>query len=111
MTTRLRTVPTAFLRSASFEVEPVHLDRHEVEEQFAQLKNHLLDHLSDEEESTRSREALKLAANEAAGLAWTTGYPLLVFPALFAEFARKVECRQRKQKRIKGRSEVLLAAV
>ena len=32
---------------------------------------------------------LKQAANEAAGLAWTTEFPLLVFPGLFAEFARR----------------------
>jgi len=32
--------------------------------------------------------ALRRAANEAAGLAWSTWYPLLVFPALFEEKAQ-----------------------
>lgn len=111
MTTRLRTVPTEFLPPDRFEVEPTHPTRQAVEARFAKLQSSLLDDLASGDEADVAREALQLAANQAAGLAWTTGYPLLVFPGLFAELAAKVECRAKRQKQIKGRSEMLLAAV
>jgi hypothetical protein len=54
---------------------------------------------------------LKRVANEAAGLAWTTEFPLLVFPGLFDELARRERVRNLRQQRIIARTENLLEAV
>jgi hypothetical protein len=43
---------------------------------------------------------LELAVNEAEALAWQTGFPQLLFPALAAEKARSVETWHRRQQRL-----------
>jgi len=82
-----------------------------VEQEFSNLKESLLNELLADTEAVKLDQRFKLAANEAAGLAWTTEYPLLVFPALFDEFARKERRNADRQTRITARTEVLLETV
>lgn len=53
---------------------------------------------------------MRRAASEAAALAWTTHYPLLVFPALFEEQAGAALLRAEQQEHVRQRSRELLAA-
>jgi hypothetical protein len=109
MTTKLRQIPAEFAPESGFDIEPDQPGRRTVEAKFTRLKEALLDDLNKQTETIAVREGLQLAANEAAGLAWTTGFPLLVFPGLFAEIAAKVRQRTNRQSKIKARSEMLLA--
>jgi len=51
---------------------------------------------------------IRWAADEASSLAWTTGYPFLMFPALFEERAEAALDRARRQNHIHARSRELL---
>ena len=53
--------------------------------------------------------SVQRAANDAASVAWATGFPLLVFPALFEEQASLARCQAARQYRIRQRSSALLA--
>ena len=90
---------------------PLRFERETLARRFAELQDDLLeDHLESGGALTRQGK-LKQVANEAAGLAWTTGYPLLVFPGLFEEMARRERVRDQRQQRIIARTESLLEAV
>lgn len=91
-----------------FELPP-RFERQELETRFAGLKEDLLEELLDETETLELHPRFKQAANEAAGIAWTTEFPLLVFPALFDELARRERSRQNRQQQIRARSEHLIA--
>lgn len=90
-----------------FELEPK-FERKEVETRFAGLKDDLLDSLLDETQTIDLHPRLKHAANEAAGIAWTTEFPLLVFPTLLDEFARREKVRHGTQQKIRARTEHLM---
>jgi hypothetical protein len=87
---------------------PVRFAREAVAERFAELKDNLLGETIDQAETFSLQARLKHAANEAAGLAWTTDYPLLVFPALFDELAKRERVRNSRQQRIIAQTERLL---
>ena len=91
-----------------FELPP-RFERRELETRFTSLKEDLLAGLLDETETIDLHSRFKQAANEAAGLAWTTEFPLLVFPTLFEEFARRERTRQSRQRQILAKTEHLLA--
>ena len=93
-----------------FELAP-RFERGLLEQKFFDLKETLLTELLAETETVHLTQPFKLAANEAAGLAWTTEYPLLVFPGLFAELARKERVKADRQARIKAQTEMLLETV
>ena len=92
----------------AFELFPT-IERGVLEGQFAELKEGLLDDELQSTKSVRLQPRLELAANEAAALAWTTDYPLLVFPALFDELARRERVRETRQQKIRAKSEKLMA--
>jgi hypothetical protein len=92
----------------AFELFPT-IERGVLEGQFADLKDGLLETELADAATVALHPRLELAANEAAALAWTTEYPLLVFPALFDEFARRERVRSDKQQRILAKSERLMA--
>ena len=48
--------------------------------------------------------AYRRAANDAAAVAWTTSFPLLVFPELLEEKAREARQRQQHQQGVLARS-------
>ncbi len=52
--------------------------------------------------------ALHRAANEAAGAAWFTPFPLLFFPTLLEEKAQSARLQQERQKEIRERTQGLL---
>jgi hypothetical protein len=90
-----------------FELFPS-LERGELEARFAQLKELLLGALLEENETLPLQPRLELAANEAAAVAWTTEFPLLVFPALLDEYARRERVRQNRQLQIQAKSQKLM---
>ena len=99
-----------FSPDSEFELDPKY-ERELVEAHFSDLKEGLLGELLDETETLALHKRFEHAANEAAGLAWTTEYPLLVFPGLFDELSRKERAKACRQERIRARSEMLLEAV
>jgi hypothetical protein len=90
-----------------FELEPK-FERQELETRFAGLKDELLGSLLEDTQTLDLHPRFKQAANEAAGVAWTTEYPLLVFPTLFEEFARRERARQSRQQQILAQTEHLM---
>lgn len=91
-----------------FELKP-RVERQELESRFNGLKDELLEELLSETETIGLEPRFRHAANEAAGLAWTTEFPLLVFPGLFDELAKRERARQARQQQIRARTETLIA--
>jgi len=94
-----------------FEVKPgaARLARKEEEDKLEGLKRELLDKALTEAWEPQVRRFLATSANEAAALAWVTGYPLLVFPGLFEEKAASALHQFERQLEITQRSRELLA--
>jgi hypothetical protein len=91
----------------AFELRP-RFEKQELETRFAGLKDELLEEVLEDTETLELHPRLKHAANEAAGLAWTTDFPLLVFPTLFAELAKRERTRQSRQRQIRAKTESLI---
>ena len=91
-----------------FELPP-RFEKQELETRFNGLKDELLGELLDGTETLDLHPRLKQAANEAAGIAWTTEFPLLVFPALLDELAKRERSRQNRQRQILAKTEHLIA--
>lgn len=68
------------------------------------LKYRLLHQRLDQAVDADLYAPLRRAANEAESLAWSTDYPLLVFPGLFEERARLAELQTRRQREIRAHS-------
>ena len=71
---------------------------------FAGLQETLVTETLDDTQTLALHAPVKQAANEAAGLAWITGFPLLVFPTLFQEKVDVVRKRQDRAQRIKAQT-------
>jgi hypothetical protein len=71
---------------------------------FAGLQDNLVTEALGETETLALHGPLKQAANEAAGLAWTTPFPLLVFPTLFNEKVETARQRVERAQRIKAQT-------
>jgi hypothetical protein len=79
---------------------------------FSALQDDLVSDALDETHTLALHEPVRQAANEAAGLAWTTEFPLLVFPGLFQEKLERTRRQQDRAERIKAQtSDFLLEAV
>jgi len=105
-------VPTVFGPDTRFEVNPIPPApfRAVLENEFERLNNRLLrERLANAETATLGIE-LRRAANEAAGLAWATAYPLLFFPSLFEEKVAMAKRRVRRQRTILAETHELIAA-
>lgn len=96
-----------FAPESGFDVAPTYA-RQNLEREFARLRDGVLAEELNENGNVRLSRQLKQTANEAAGLSWTTGFPLLVFPTLFTELARRERKRAAQQRRILARSEMIL---
>ena len=105
-------VPTRFAPGTRFELRPAPLApfRATVETEFDRLRNRLLRQQLEEVTTPELNAGVRRAANEAAALAWVTGLPLLVFPALFEEKAKTERVRATRQEGIRERSRELLVA-
>ena len=103
---------TSFGNDPGFDLRTgTELTRETVEAEFNRLKAQLVADLLASNETLRLRGSLQQAANEAAGLAWTTAFPLLVFPALLAEKAQGLRTRDQHQQRIHARCQETAGAV
>ncbi|HEU5125473.1 MAG TPA: hypothetical protein VFW05_15580 [Verrucomicrobiae bacterium] len=111
MNANYRRVPTRFGPETRFEVRPVPPApfRAYQETELERLKNRLLREALNELAAPVFNADLRRAANEAAALAWTTGYPLLAFPALFDEKAELAMLQAKRQASVRRRSLELLA--
>jgi hypothetical protein len=103
-------VPTQFAPEMRFNVAPLLAQPFRVtqETEFEKLKNRLLRRLLDDAVQPELNVPLRRAVNDAAALAWTTLFPLLVFPGLLEEKARSARLQLQKQKQVRLRSETLL---
>ena len=106
-------VQTRFGIETRFDVVPIPAVpfRGTQETALEQLKAQLLAELLAEAVQSDFSAPLRRAANEAAGLAWLTPFPLLFFPTLLEEKARAAQARLRRQRRILERSQELLETV
>ena len=69
-------------------------------ERFAILKQRLLLERLSATPGSETHALIMLEANEAAGLAWLSSYPLLTFPCLFEERAIAATEQARRQARL-----------
>jgi hypothetical protein len=69
-----------------------------VETELDNLKKRLLEPLMEKTRDLDAEAALRLAATEAAALAWTTPFPLLLLPALLEEKVERTERYLAQQK-------------
>jgi hypothetical protein len=90
---KIRRVPTRFDRQTRFKLEPKYesLAGNMTQSTFEQLKARLINPVLSETSDPGLRHQLRLAANEAAAVAWTTAFPLLVLPVLMEEKAAEVQ--------------------
>jgi hypothetical protein len=109
-----KVVRTRFGPETQFEIGPFTLApvpmRGQAESELEQLKARLLGQLLEKaaEAEPGLHAALRRAANEAAGVAWFTPFPLLVFPTLLEEKAAKARRQQERQRQIRQRTQGLL---
>jgi hypothetical protein len=82
-----------------------------LEVRFQELHNRLVLHLVQEVQNPSLRSNLQQAASEAASLAWTTPYPLLVIPILLEEKALAARLRTVRQSQIQTRSQEIVEAL
>lgn len=103
-------VVTRFQPETRFEVVPVPAVpfRGTQETELDSLKARLLQELLEQAPHQQLYAPLRRAANEAAGLAWFTPFPLLFFPVLLEEKARMALRQGARQRCIRDRSESLL---
>jgi len=106
-------VLTRFAPETQFELAPVPTVpfRGTREIEVEQLKQRLLRQLLTNSTNPELNAPFRRAANDAAALAWTTPYPLLVFPALLEEKAQAAQLQTLRQARIRQRSRSLLLEV
>lgn len=107
-----RKVNTEFGPETRFEVRPVPPApfRAVLEDEFERLNARLLRERLADTRTARLGGELRRAANEAAGLAWATAFPLLFFPALFEEKVRAALKRAARQEVIRIETRELVAA-
>lgn len=103
-----RLTKVEFAEDGGFAVEPGYGGRSKLKERFAALQETLVLGELEATQTVGLHRRIKRAANEAAGLAWTTEFPLLLFPALFAEFARRERVRENRQQKILAQSQDLM---
>ena len=111
MKTQPTQITTEFGPDTWFELSPAppKLFRAVQESRFERLKRQLLTERLATAWDPDFGSHLRRAANEAAALAWTTRYPLLVFPVLFEEKVADAEVRIERQAEVRRRSRELLA--
>jgi hypothetical protein len=112
MNTNYKRVPAEFGPETGFEVRLATSApfRARQEAELERLKAQLLAQRLAGCTEPRLDSHMRRAAGEAAALAWTTQYPLLVFPALFEEKAAAALLRAERQEQVRQRSRELLAA-
>jgi hypothetical protein len=90
------------------EPSPITPQRGATEAELEELKKRLLQPLLSRAADATQATPLQHAANEAAGLAWFTPFPLLFFPALLEEKVYAAERQEARQRCILARTGNLL---
>ncbi len=72
--------------------------------EFHALKQRLVNERLEAESDHEIRRWLERAADESAALAWTTAYPMLVWPELLEEASRTARLRAERQRMIRARN-------
>jgi hypothetical protein len=105
-------VATRFAPETRFPVTPVPAPPFKATESsdFEKLKDLLLAQALAETNNTHLYAPLRRAANDAAALAWTAGYPLLLLPLLFEEKVIAARLHTAKQQTVQARSQSLMEA-
>ena len=105
-------VPTRFGRETRFQLTPKvnSITRDQARSVFHELKTRLLRPILNEAAGASMRKQLRLAANEAAAVAWTTPFPLLALPLLLEEKTSEVQQYMVRQERLQDWGRVLLEA-
>jgi hypothetical protein len=103
MSAKGRLLQTRFRAQTRFEVSPIVTApfRGPVETRLEQLKHSLLQCVLHDTRHSELHSRLYWAAQEAAGLAWLTPFPLLMFPTLFEEKVRAARKHWLKQQKIR----------
>jgi len=103
MTKETKWVTPWFEPETRFDVVPNHVApfRATSETEFDRLKARLLGDLLDAKPDPDLNPLLRRAANEAAGLAWLTPFPMLFFPTLLEEKATAAARHATKQREIR----------
>ncbi|MDB6024512.1 MAG: hypothetical protein JWM68_735 [Verrucomicrobiales bacterium] len=107
-----QTLDTRFARETRFEVRPLTAAvpfRAAQETQLERLKDRLLRRQLDNAPDAELNAPIRRAANEAAAIAWTTQFPLLLLPELFEEKTRDARRQFEKQTQIRVRTHNLFA--
>jgi hypothetical protein len=109
---RPQRVPTRFGRKTQFKVAPTFTSvaGEQIHTAFEELKTRLLRPALLEAPDSIVERQLRLAANEAAAVAWTTPFPLLVLPVLLEEKAADVHQRALRQAQVQEQTELLVPA-
>jgi hypothetical protein len=112
-TDRQQQLSARFAPEVEFELSPVPgpVPPETVRIKFDELQGRLVEATMGESTSPFVRGRIHQAARDAAALAWTTPYPLLVLPELFLEKAREAGQRLDKQRSVLMRSERLVGAL
>ncbi len=102
-------LPAKFGADARFNVQPVVAVpfRGTQETELERLKARLLRELLGKTQQPDLNAPLRRAANEAAGLAWLTPFPLLFFPTLLEEKAQVAQKQRDKQRQVRLRTQGL----
>lgn len=110
MNRKQRRVSTRFGPETRFKLKPSPAApfRALLEGEFERLKVRLLRERLARTNAPSHNAPLRCAANDAAALAWVTGFPLLFFPLLFEEKARAALLQAQRQDRVRERSRELL---
>lgn len=101
-----------FAPEIRFELRPVPAApfRARLDNEFERLKKVLLARQLARTAAPELNAPLRRAANEAAALAWSTLFPLLVFPVLFEEKAAATLRQARRQAQIFAATREIIAA-
>jgi hypothetical protein len=112
MNKKRKQVPAEFAPETRFELRPATAEpfRATRESEFERLKSGLLAQQLERVDEIKFTAPLRRAANEAAAVAWATGFPLLIFPVLFEEKTGAALGRAERQAAIYTNSRELLAA-
>lgn len=113
MKTKRTTLLTRFEPETRFDVAPVPVApfRGTRETELEQFKARLLRAALNDAPDAELYAPLRRAANEAAGVAWLTPFPLLFLPALFEEKATAARRQFERAESVRSRSRRILAEV
>lgn len=111
MNANVKKLKTEFGPETRFQVNPVPAApfRAWQQNEFEMLKDLLLTEQLSEVWDADLNSVVRRAANEASALAWTTGFPLLVFPALFEEKTVAALAQAERQAQVRRVTRDLLA--